>query len=160
MEMKISSSVLKTKGATMSDVKFAMEASYNGFGGSGGYDNHRDGQLDSSQLLDQSTVKFWGGAKELHNIETIKKEDMRRKWKLSCTAAPVMLDTELSLEPMSTIISKVDANRKESSYKALVDLLGGEFKVLKKREEDQKKAKIEQEQIEGKITSGFSNMTR
>ena len=48
-----------------------------------------------------------------------------------------MLDTELSLEPISTIIRKVDANRKESSYKALVDLLCGKFKVLKEREEDQ-----------------------
>ena len=158
MEMKISSNFLKTKNASIYDLKTALSASYSSFGGASfSYDNQREGQLQTNQILDQSSVKFWGGATELHNSETLKKEEIKRKWRLSCLAKPVMLDSELALEPISTIISKVDKNKRDCSYKALIDLLGGQFKVLKKKEEDDKK-RAEIEKNIGILPTGVSHM--
>ena len=72
---------------------------------------------DMHTLLNQSNLNFWGGEKDLHNKETIKKDDALSKWKLSCRTQPVMLDTEMSLEPISTIIAHVDDQKDASSYK-------------------------------------------
>ena len=57
-----------------------------------------------------------------------------------------LLNTEMTLEPISTVIGCIGDEKNEESYDALKDLLGGKFKLLASKEEDGKERKKEMEE--------------
>ena len=62
---------------------------------------------------------------------------------------PTLLKTEMTLEPISTVIGCIDDGKNEASYDALEGLLGGKFELLASKEEDEKerKKKMEEEKM-------------
>ena len=121
--MKIHAPSVSTSDGSFSNIKASINAGFShvkgGFDMNAGGGTSSSAGLDINTLLNQSNLNFWGGMTELHTKETIKDEDLMLKWKMSCRANPVMLDTEMSLEPISTIIARVDPRKDQSSYKVI-----------------------------------------
>ena len=121
--MKICRPSFSSSDGTFSDIRASINAGFSHV--KGGFDTNlgagasSGAGTDMHTLLNQSNLNFWGGKSDLHNKETLKKEDLMSKWKLSCRTEPVMLDTEMSLEPISTVIALVDKQKDTSSYKVL-----------------------------------------
>ena len=87
-------------------------------------------------VLSRMDSKFKGGSHDLHVKDTITNQDKMLKWKLSLAVNPTMLTTEMSLEPISTVISCLNPLKEAASYDALKDLLGGKFKLLESKEKE------------------------
>ena len=94
--------------------------------------------MEARAVLSGSTFHWCGGSRDLHVKDTITNQDKMTKWKLSLGQNPSMLTTEMCLEPISTVISCACIDRKKgaASYDALQDLLGGQFKLLARKEKE------------------------
>ena len=97
-----------------------------------------DKKAKCKTMLSQSSVHWCGGSCDLHMNDTITSQDKMSKWKLSLGENPTMLTSEMYLEPISTVISCLDPKKDTASYDALKDLLGGEFKLLARKEEERR----------------------
>ena len=92
-----------------------------------------DGTSASSKsklLLKQSTFAWNGGEAAFQTKETIGDKEKLKKWKKSLLQNPMMLTTELTLEPISTAVGLLDSRKDEATYNALKDLLRGNIKVF------------------------------
>ena len=131
------------------EVKNCLSAFFSG----GLFDVSEEGSVSDSpvaqfrNILSQSTVHWCGGIREFHKKDTITTQDKMRKWQVSLGVDPVMLSSEMCLEPISTVISCVDPKKDQASYDALKDLLGGEFKVLASREKEREEKNRKREEI-------------
>ena len=74
-------------------------------------------------LLERSTYFWEGGEAALQTKETIGDKERLQKWKNSLILNPVMLTSELTLEPISTAVGCVNAQKEQATYDALKDLL-------------------------------------
>ena len=142
VEVKVISPSFTSGESSFHQIKASL-ASFSGgtLGVSGSVDGSSttDGSINTNTILNQSTMNWSGGSPELHMKKTLTDDDAMLKWRLSNMTKPTMLSTEMSLEPISTMIKCVDRNKDTSSYKALEDLLGGKFGLMKSREKEAEK---------------------
>ena len=101
----------------------------------------------SKYFLCQSNVHWFGGSLDLHtNDDTLTSQEKMLKWQTSLMVKPTLLNTEMILEPISTVIGCIDDEKNEASYDALEDLLGSKFKLLASREEKEEERRKEMEE--------------
>ncbi|CAB4045041.1 Hypothetical predicted protein, partial [Paramuricea clavata] len=117
--------------ASLAEVKAVLTATFEGLD---------IWKTDANTLLNRCDILWEGGDTFLHEKETIADKEKMQKWKASLLVQPTMLTSEMELEPISTAVRCVDPKKDQATYDALNDFLGGEFKVLVKREEEQKRA--------------------
>jgi hypothetical protein len=96
--------------------------------------------MDAKALLNRCTHSWEGGDMALQAKETIADKEKMQKWKASLLVNPTMLTSEMTLEPISTAVACVDPKKDQTTYDALKDLLGGEFKVLAEKEKQKRTA--------------------
>ena len=113
----------------------------------------------SKDFLNQSNVRWSGGSPDLHTNDTLTSKEKMLEWKTSLIVKPTLLNTEMTLEPISTVIECIDDGKKEASYDALEDLLGGKFKLLAFKEEEEARVRNESnkrlESVEDPPKSGW-----
>lgn len=102
------------------------------------------------ELLESSTIKLNGGSPELRQRGTLESERTMDSWKNSLMVNPVMLTTDMILEPISTFVEFADPNKKNAAYEGLKELLRGSFEKVANEEaaEEMKKQKHEQAMAE------------
>ena len=93
-----------------------------------------DGQKTKASLK-QSTLSWNGGEAALQTSGTIDNKEKLQKWKKYLILIPVMVTSELTLEPISTAVGCVNSRKDQATQDALKNLLGCEIKfhVGKKR---------------------------
>ena len=143
IETKLTSKQHVSDITSFEDLKACLSASFSGIlfnadGEVSGSDSPNI-QAQSKTMLSQSTFQCYGGSHDLHAKDTITSWDKMSKWKLSLCAKPAMLTTEMCLQPSSTVISCLDHKKDKASYNALKDLLGGKFKVGKRKKGEKRK---------------------
>ena len=74
--------------------------------------------------LERSTYCWNGGQADLQTNETIGDKEKLQKWKKSLSENPIMLTSELTLEPISTAVGCINSRKDQATYDALKDLLG------------------------------------
>ena len=95
----------------------------------------------SKDFLGQSNVHSFLGNPDLHTNDTLTSQEKMLEWQTSLMVKPTLLNTEMTLERISTVIGCIDDGEKKERYDALEDLLGGKFKRLASEEEDEKDRK-------------------
>ena len=114
----------------------------------------------SKDFLGQSNVHWFGGSPDLHTNDTLTSQEKMLKWQTSLMVKPTLLNTEMTLEPISTVIGCIDEGENKASYDALEDLLGGKFKILASKEEEEEDRKRNEsnkrsESVEDPTKSGW-----
>ena len=102
----------------------------------------------SKDFLGQSNVHSFLGNPDLHTNDTLTSQAKMLEWQTSLMVKPTLINTEMTLEPISTMIGCIDDGENEERYDALEDLLGGKFKRLASKEEDGKERKKRMEEEE------------
>ena len=82
------------------------------------------------ELLESSTINLKGGSQELRQRGTLESEHTMDMWKNSLMINPVMLTTDMILEPISTFVEFVDPTKKSVAYEALREFLKGNFEMV------------------------------
>ena len=82
------------------------------------------------ELLESSTINLNGGSQELRQRGTLESEHTMDIWKNSLMINPVMLTTDMILEPISTFVEFVDPTKKSATYDALKEFLKGHFEIV------------------------------
>jgi DNA-binding transcriptional regulator YdaS (Cro superfamily) len=81
-----------------------------------------DGQKTKA-LLEQSSFSWQGGDAALQTKETIGDKKKLQKWKDSLIQNPVMLTSELTLDPISNVVGCIDDAKGDATDVALRDIL-------------------------------------
>ncbi len=121
VEVKCTKTVVGTKTKSLTETKACLAATLEGMDvaeanvSAGG--RSFDGQKTKA-LLERCTYDFDGGDLALQEKETL------QKWKKSLPLNPTMLTSEMTLEPISTLVNCVDADKDDATYDALKDILG------------------------------------
>ena len=113
----------------------------------------------AKDLLKQSTFSWEGGEAALQTEETIDHQERLQKWKESLLLNPVMLTSELGLEPISTAVGCIHPQKERATCDALKDNLESEieFRVKKKKEATQMSRKNENTRNEIVVEPDISN---
>ena len=165
IETKTTNQIWESKTLSFDEVKASLSVAFDGgFWKAEGEVSGSDSlstSASSKALLNQSTLHWLGGDRNLHNRDTVTHREKMLKWQTSLLVNPTMLTTEMSLEPISTAIACVAPEKDQASYNALKDVLGGEFKVLanrkeEKEEDNRRKAEEEERKTEEAITRAES----
>ena len=145
VEIKCSSEAVRSTKTSLADAKACLTATLEGL-------DLTEGAFDKKKtkaLLKRSGSSWNGGDAALQTNETIRDKQMLQKWKDSLLQNPMMLTSELALEPISILVGLVDDGEKdEATYDALKDLLESEIKTRDKKE----KKKTFWEKIKDAIT--------
>ena len=145
VEIKCSSEAVGSTKTSLADAKACLTATLEGL-------DLTEDAFDEKKikaLLKQSGSSWNGGDAALQTNETIRDKQKLQKWKDSLLQNPMMLTSELTLEPISILVGLVDDGKKdEATYDALKDLLESEIKIKDKKE----KKKAVWEKINNAIT--------
>ena len=149
LEMKINSSAISTQTKDINYIRAALTASFSsGFlnvNSSVDFEDETSRSFSAKSVLASSTVFWNGGARELHKKDTVHDGHAMDQWRNSLTIKPSMLTTEMHLEPISTLVSIEDGSKKDCTYNALVNFLGGKFTVVARREKEEREKKEAEE---------------
>ena len=161
----VKTSMDTSSGRSFDEIKKELAASFNrgimgvfNTGISGAVDNTSTTESKGESILDQSSVEFNGGDTELHTKATITDPKLMSQWKMSLGSNLAMLDTDLSLIPISEMVKKIDKKKGSECYKALEHFLGGQFKVVETKEQQRlemlkgENEKLERQRKENCIT--------
>jgi hypothetical protein len=132
VEVKCHRETVESKNTNLTEAKACLAATLEGFdlveasffAGGGSRDNQ-----ETKALLERSSFSWEGGDAALQTRETIGDQKKLQKWKESLTQNPMMLTSELTLEPISTAVGCVDSHKDQATYEALKDLLESEIKI-------------------------------
>ena len=138
--------VVKTSSSSCSkrnfhEIKHELAASFNrglmgvlsvGVNGGSSTDSRVDSKHDS--ILETSCFEFNGGNPELHKKDTITDPKLMNQWKMSLSQNLAMLETDLSLAPISDVVETIEKKKGMMCYKALEHFLGGKFKTIESEE--------------------------
>ena len=145
VEIKCSSGALRSTKISLAEAKACLTATLDGL-------DLTECAFDRKKtmaLLNQSSSVWSGGDLAFQTNESILDKQKLQKWKDSLLQNPMMLTSELTLEPISTLVGLVDDGEKdEATYDALKDLLESEIKIKDKKE----KKKAVWEKINDAIT--------
>ena len=143
LEMKVRSTAVAGQTTDISSIQAALVAFFSpGFFDVNssievGDDNFTN--FSATSVLASSTVIWNGGARELHKKDTVKDGHAMDQWRNSLTIKPCMLTTEMHLEPISTLVDIADARKRDCTYDALTNFLGGVFTVVAHKEARERK---------------------
>ena len=134
VEIKCSSGAVRSTETSLADAKACLTAALEGLDlTEGAFDKKKT--LLKKTLLKQSGSSWSGGDAAFQTNETIRDKQKLQKWKDSLLKNPMMLTSELTLEPISILVGLVDDGEKdEATYNALKDLLESEIKIRDKKE--------------------------
>ncbi|CAB4041517.1 sonic hedgehog, partial [Paramuricea clavata] len=139
VEIKCSRETIGGTSASLEEAKASLTAACEGVDVEFNAGSSSSDDMNAKALLNRCTHSWEGGDMALQAKETIADKEKMQKWKASLLVNPMMLTSEMTLEPISTGVACVDPKKDQTTYDALKDLLGGEFKVLAE-EEKQKRA--------------------
>ena len=93
-----------------------------------------------------------GGRSDLHSKSTLRSEEQLQMWKASLTKDPILLTTEMSLQPISNVVAIINEEKGHACYEALCDVFGiedfGDLADLdEKRRASQEKQQEEEEKL-------------
>lgn len=161
IETKVTRQTVGSESTSFEEIKACLSSSFDGMALQVKADASGSDELStaakSKALLNRSTQYWQGGDRNFHAKETIADRDKMLKWQASLLVKPTMLATDMSLEPISTLVGCVDTTRDQPTYDALKDLLGGEFKVVADREkakEEEDRKRMEEKKPEATTRSG------
>ena len=148
IETKVTSQQHGGDDTSLEEVKACLSASFSGdlFSDDGDISGSDSSNIEtkSKTMLKNRTVHWCGGSRDLHMNDTITNRDKMFKWKLSLGENPIVLTTEMCVEPISTAISCLDPKKDTASYDALKDLLGGQFELLARKEKGREEEESKQ----------------
>lgn len=153
IEVKGTENELTDNNGTQKAISGSLGGKVAGIGGeaSGSLTSSSTSRLQSSHT--QKKFSYFGGLRTLHSEDIFDSEEKQLQWRTSLLVEPAVLDTERSLEPISTVIGCTDDKKTETSLDALEDLLEGKFLEAKGREK-------EEEGKEQKRGKGWKNLLR
>ena len=73
-------------------------------------------------VLNTTETRWQGGQSELHTKSTLESEERLQLWKASLSKEPTLLTTEMSLEPISSVVAIIDKAKEDVCYQALRNL--------------------------------------
>ncbi|CAB4033119.1 Hypothetical predicted protein [Paramuricea clavata] len=73
-------------------------------------------------VLNTTETRWQGGRSDLHTKSTLQSEEKMLMWKASLSKEPTLLTTELSLEPISSVVAIIDKTKGKVCYQALCNL--------------------------------------
>ena len=87
------------------------------------------GNQSSTKSAKKATIEtektVWhGGRSDLHNKSTLDSEEELKMWKASLAKDPILLKTEMSLQPISKVVAIIDEEKEDACYKALCSRFG------------------------------------
>ena len=74
--------------------------------------------------IDIENTVWQGGRSDLHNKSTLDSEEKLKMWKASLAKDPILLKTEMSLQPISKVVAIINEKKEDACYKALCSHLG------------------------------------
>jgi hypothetical protein len=137
VEVKCKRNVVESEKANLAEVKASLESMLDGFDiveASVSTDSSTSNSSKSKALLNGSAFCWQGGDISLQTKDTIGDKKKLKKWKESLLQKPVMLTSELTLEPISTAVGCVDSQKEKATYNALKDLLESDIEIPDKEE--------------------------
>ena len=148
VEMTVSEQSLKSEDEKkiLEETTSSFPSRLFGFGAEATSGRSSSSKAMSKDFLGQSNVHWFGGSPDLHTNDTLTSQEKMLKWQTSLMVKPTLLNTEMILEPISTVIGCIDDEKNEASYDALEDLLGSKFKLLASREEKEEERRKEMEE--------------
>ena len=98
---------------------------------------------------DIKKIVWHGGRSDLHNKSTLNSEEKLQMWKASLAKDPILLKTEMSLQPISKVVACIKKEKEDACYKALCSRLGIDHlkPVYNPQEECVSEAKKEMEDL-------------
>jgi hypothetical protein len=91
-----------------------------GFKASG---KHRPTAKRAKNAVLNTTETLWqGGRSDLHTKSTLESDEKLLMWKASLSKEPTLLTTEMSLEPISSVVAIIDKTKGDACYQALRNL--------------------------------------
>jgi hypothetical protein len=141
VEVKCSKKVIESDDMSVVDAKACLAAALEGLGVAEAKWSADSSTFDAKKrenLLHGSTYSWEGGEAALQTTETISDNSERlQKWKESLIQNPMMLTSELTLEPISTAVGCIDDQKLQATLDALEHLLGCKIPIcVKQKEED------------------------
>ena len=137
VEVKCSRKAIESTKISLADAKAFLAATLEGlnvaeenwFPGGSAFDSRK-----TKDLLKVFNCSWVGGEAGFQTKETIGDKKRLQKWKQSLILNPMMLTSELTLEPISTAVRCIDSGKDQATYDALKDLLacGSQIYVEKK----------------------------
>ncbi len=139
-----------------------LDSSFRGL--AGGFVVNFDNRSESSGLtsigssLATSSLKWKGGDSKCHAMSlTDTTPEQWKLWQASLASNPAILTTEMTLLPIHNVVELVDPDKVTGCKQALADFLGGQFAVVKKRENERKdqewKVKLEERRREAEAAA-------
>ena len=116
VEVKCTRKVDEKRKMSLEDKKAYLAATLEGMDVAKGGSSSDDQKTKA--LLERCTYDFDGGDVALQEKEKLP------KWKASLPLNPTMLKSEMTLEPIPTVVSCVDDSKDQATYDALEDILG------------------------------------
>lgn len=90
-----------------------------------------------------------GGRSDLHSKSTLMSEEQLQMWKASLAKDPIILTTEMSLQPISNVVAIINEEKGEACYKALCDTFGiedfGDLDELQEKRRASQAKQLEEE---------------
>ena len=137
VEVKCSRKVVKSTKTSLAETKACLAATLQGLDvaeGNLSTDYSASDGFKSKALLERCTYSWVGGDVSLQSNESINDKKKFQNWKKSLLQNPAVLTSELSLEPISTLVGCVAAEKDEATYKALKNLLSSKIRLYVKKE--------------------------
>ena len=136
VEVKFSRQAVEGKKTSIAEAKACLAATIDGLNvpeANLSADSSTSDSFNSKALLQRSTYTWVGGEVALQTNESIGDKERWKKWKESLEQNPMMLTSELTLEPISTAVNCVDPKKNQATYDALKDLLAPVEEVKKEK---------------------------
>lgn len=73
-------------------------------------------------VLNTTETRWQGGRSDLHTKTTLESEEKLLMWKASLSKEPALLTTEISLQPISSVVAIIDKTKGKVCYQALCNL--------------------------------------
>ncbi|CAB3977220.1 Hypothetical predicted protein [Paramuricea clavata] len=84
--------------------------------------NHSSSKIAKNAVLNTTETRWQGGRSDLHTKSTLESEEKLLMWKASLSKEPTLLTTEMSLEPISSVVAIIDKTKGEVCDQALCNM--------------------------------------
>lgn len=102
-------------------------------------------------VLSGTETRWQGGRSDLHDKSTLLSDEKLRTWKASLSEEPTLLTNEMSLEPISSLVSLTDKTKGDVCYQVLCDMFNNDLRPVRNRQDEsvlQAKVKLRAEEQE------------
>ena len=86
--------------------------------------NQSSTESAKTDVLDVAETRWQGGRSDLHDKSTLQSEEKLLMWKASLAKNPILLTTQMRLEPISSVVAIIDKTKRDACYQALHGLFG------------------------------------